>query len=139
MLGLSCQLEELWRHEDADTLESNVLWTALYAFPALVLPGPKPEELVAMALRGVAPEGHKWGTLPDAETADILGTVHRILDILRAYEPPGFAAALWRALLLAIYELVELLVVIEDHGNTDRCFELLDAAEAMADKFTGRA
>ena len=98
-----------------------------------------PEQLVALAVGGVAPEGHKWGPVFDAETADVLRTVHWVLDILRVYEPPGFASALRRAVLLAMYEMIELFVVIEDAGNTDRCFELLDTAEALADKFTGKA
>ena len=77
---------------------------------------------------------------PDGpQTADTLRTLGRIRGALRAFEPPGFAAALWRAALLAIYGMIELFVVVDDERGTDQCFALLDTAEAMADKFSGRA
>ncbi len=130
MLGLSDQLEELWSQDEDETLESDIVSTALYAFAALTMPGPAPGELVALAASG---------DLMDAETADTLCTLKKIRGILRAFEPPGFAAALWRAVLLATYDLLELLVLIDDERHTDLCFELLDTAEAMADKFAGQA
>ena len=130
MLGLADLLEELWDQEEGDTLESTVVWTALHAFPGLIMPGPKPQQLVDLAV---------GGDLMDAESADLLRSVHKILRILQDFEPPGFAAALWRAVLIAMYGMIELFVVVDDDGSTDRCFELLDAAEAMADKFAGRA
>ncbi len=74
-----------------------------------------------------------------AETADTLRTLARIRGTLQAFEPPGFAAALWRAVLLAVYGVIEMFVVIDDERNADRCFELLDTAEAMADRFAGKA
>ncbi len=130
MLGLAAMLEELWFQEEDGSLESDIVWTALYAFSALTVPGPSPEELVELAAAG---------DLMDAETADTLRTLKQIRNALRGFQPPGFAAALWRAVLLAIYDLIELFVVIDDERNLDRCFELLDTAEAMADRFSGKA
>ena len=130
MLELAELLEELWSRDGDETLEGDVVWTALYAFPALTVSGPAPEELVDLAV---------GGDLMDAETADTLRTLSKIRRVLRAFEPPGFAAALWRAVLLAIYGMIELFVVVDDERNTDRCFELLDTAEAMADRFSGKA
>ncbi len=130
MLVLSDQLEELWSQGEDETLESDILWTALYVVPALTVPGPTPEELVELVASG---------ELMDAETADTLRTLKKVRAILRAFDPPGFAAALWRAVLLAIYDLIEMFVLIGDERNTDRCFELLDTAEGMADRFSGTA
>ena len=130
MLGLADQLEDLWSQEEDETLESDILWTALHAFPALTISGPPPEELVELALTG---------SLMDQETIDTLRTVTRIRRTLRALEPPGFAAALWRSALLAIYGMIELFVLLDDDRGTDQCFALLDTAEAMADKFSGEA
>ncbi len=124
------ELEELWSQDEDETLESDIIWTALYAFPALTVSGPPPEEMVELTVEGA---------LIDAETADTLHTLKRIRNILRAFEPPGFAAALWRQMLLAIYAMIELFVLVDDERNTDRCFELLDTAEAMADRFSGAA
>lgn len=130
LLDLAELLGELWNDGEHDTLESEIIWTALYAFPALTVPGPAPVELVDLAASG---------RLMDGETADILRTVGKIRRLLRAFEPPGFAAALWRAALLAIYGMIELFVVVDDERGTHQCFELLDVAEAMADKFSGKA
>ncbi len=130
MIGLADQLADLWSQDEDETLESDIVWSALYAFPALTISGPAPEELVELAA---------GGHLMDAETAETLRTLRRICRALRAFEPPGFAAAMWRAVLLAIYELIELLVLIDDERVTDVCFELLDTAEAMADRFGGKA
>ncbi len=130
MLDLSNLLEELWSSDEDETLECDIVWTALYAFPALTMSGPAPDELVDLAA---------GGKLMDAETADTLRTLKQIRDTLRAFEPPGVAAALWRAVLIAIYGMIELFVLVDDERNTGRCFELLDTAEAMADKFSGKA
>ncbi len=130
MLALSDQLEELWGEDEVEALESDIVWMALYAVPALTTPGPTPEELVELAASG---------DLMDADTADTLRTLKKIRVILLAFEPPGFAAALWRAMLLAIFDVIELFVLIDDERNTARCFELLDTAEAMADRFSGKA
>ncbi len=139
MVGLTDLLEELW-HDDGDqTLESHVVWTALYSFPALTRTGPKPERLVDLAVGSVPLVGDSWKIAVDAETADTLDAVHTIIGMLRGFEPPGFAAALWRAVLLAIYDLIRFFVVLGDRRNTERCFELLDTAEALADQFSGRA
>ncbi len=139
MLCLADTLERLWEQDGDDTLESNIVWSAVYAFPALTVSGPEAEELVGLTTRGVPPEGDKWNIVIDAETADILESVERIRRALSAFDPPGFAAALWREVLLAIYGMIELFVVIADDRNTDRCFELLDTAEAMADRFAGKS
>ena len=130
MLDLAEQLEELWSCDEDGTLESDAVWTALYAFSALTAPGPEPEELVELAV---------GGELMDAETADTLRTLAKIRRMLQAFKPPGYAAALWRAVLLAIYGMIELFVVIDDERNADRCFQLLDTAEALADRFAGKA
>ncbi len=130
MLGLSGYLEELWSEDEDETLESDIVWTALYAFPALTVLGPAPDEMVEWTVEGV---------LMDVETAETLCTLKMIREILRDFEPPGFAAALWRQMLLAIYAMIELLVIVDDQRNIDRCFELLDTAEAMADRFSGVA
>lgn len=42
-------------------------------------------------------------------------------------------------MLLAIYRLIELLVIFGDEHATERCLELLEIAEVMADKLAGRA
>ncbi len=139
MIGLTDLLEEIWDEEGDETLESNVVWTALYSFPALTRPGPNPAQLVKLAVGGVSPEGDRWNMAMDAETADTLDAVQTIIRILRAFEPPGFTAALWRAVLLAIYDLIRFFVALDDRRNTELCLELLDAAEAMADQFSGRA
>ncbi len=130
MLGLCGDLEDLWSQDGDETLESDVVWTALYSFPALVLPGPRPEALVGLAL---------GGGLVDGEAADTLDTVTGIRRVLADFEPPGFAAALWRAALDAIYAMIEHFVVLDDQRGTDQCFALLDVAEALADKLTGRS
>ncbi len=59
--------------------------------------------------------------------------------VLKLFEPPCFAAALWRALLLAIYWLIEVLVVFGDEHATERCLELLETAEVLADTVARRA
>ncbi len=130
MLTLSDQLALLWSQDEDETLEGEVVWTALYAFPALVAPGPAPEELVELAA---------GGNLMDGETADTLRNLAVIRRTLKAFEPPGFAAALWRAVLLRIFGIIELFVLIDDEPITDRCFQLLDLAEYMADRFSGKA
>ncbi len=130
MLGSADLLEDLWDQDGDETLESNIVWSLLYAFPALTASGPAPEELVELAA---------GGGLMDAETADTLRTLGTIRRALRDFEPPGFAAALWRAVLLGIYGMIELFVLIDDERNADRCFQLLDTAEAMADRFSGKA
>lgn len=138
MVSFADQLEELWNEGEDETLDSDIVWTALYAFNALTLSGPTPEEWVGLATCD-GPEGSKWSLAVDAETAATLRTLKKIRQTLRAYQPPGFAAGLWRAVLLAIYGMIELFVLVDDERNTDRCFELLDAAEAMADRFAGKA
>ncbi len=130
MLGLLDLLEELLDDDDGGGLEGDAVWTALQAFPGLIAPGPSPTELVELAL---------GGHLIDAETADTLHTLGTIRRILRGFEPPGFAAAVWRAALLAIYQLIELFVVLGDERLTDQCLQLLDTAESMADAFAGRS
>ncbi len=130
MLDLADDLEDLWTAEDDEPLEADVLSAALYAFPGLVAPGPPPGDLVDLAL---------GGHLMDAEAADTLQTLATIRRLLRAFEPPGFAAALWRAALAAILQLVEVLVAFGDDRSLARCHDLLADAEAMADHFAGRA
>ena len=130
MLALTGQLEELWNQGEDDTLESDVIWTALYAFPALVAAGPVAGELVRQAAAG---------ELVDEESASILDTLKQVRAMLKAFEPAGYGAALWREVLLAIYALIELFVLVDDDLGTDRCFQLLDTAEAIADRFSGAA
>ncbi len=130
MLDFCDDLEDLWSQDADETLESEVLWTALYSFPALVLPGPRPQQLVDLMLRS---------EVTGAETADTLHTLGRIRRVLTAFEPGGFAGALWRAVLLAIYSLIEHFVVLDHRRGIEECFALLDAAEAITDKLTGRA
>ena len=60
MLGLADQLEELWSQGEDDTLDSDVVWTALYSFSDLRIPGTEPEKLVELAIGGVPPDGDKW-------------------------------------------------------------------------------
>ncbi len=136
MLNLADDLEELWTAEGDETgeplagepLESDVLAVALYAFPGLIAPGPPAGDLVDLAL---------GGHLVDAETADTLHALGTIRRRLQAFEPPGFAAALWLRALLAIFGLIEVLVVLGDERSIERCYHLLDDVEAMADKFAG--
>ena len=130
MLCLADDLDALWRDGEDDTLEAAIVWSALYAFPALTVPGPTPRELVE-----IAAAGH----LMDGETAETLTTLGKVRHTVTDFEPRGFAAALWREVLLAIYRLIELFVVIHDERNTARCFELLDTVESMADRFAGRS
>ncbi len=130
MLCLADLLEELWQDGAGETLESNVVWIALYAFPGLTVPGPPHEELVELA---------RAGRLMDGEAADTLSTLTTIRRTLRAFEPPGFAAALWRDALVAIFGLIEHFVLLDDFRGTQQCFELLDVAEGMADRFSGKA
>ncbi len=130
MLGLSDLLGELWDQDGDETLEGDIVSTVLYAFPALLTTGPDPAELVELAL---------GGQLLDAETADTLHTVGTIRRVLAGFEPPGLTAALWRAVLLAMYSLIELFVTFGDERSTEECFALLDAAEALADRFAGKA
>ena len=130
ILGLAERLEDLWSRDEDDTLESDVVSTALYAFPALTASGPAPERLIAMAASG---------RLIDVETAELLRTLTRVRRILSDHRPPGVVAALWRAILLAVYRLLELLVLIDDDRVLDRCFELLDTLEILADHFSGAA
>ncbi len=130
MLGLADQLADLWSQDEDETLESDILFTAVYAFSALTVAGPTPAELVELAAGSY---------MMDAETADILRTLKKVRTTLGAFDPPGFAAALMRSMLLAIFRLIELFVLVGDDRSTDRCFELLDVAEAMADRFSGAA
>ena len=123
MLQLASQLEALCEAGDDDTLERDVVWTALYSFPALVTPGPPPRQLVSLLLEG---------RLADEEATAILQTVTEIRRLLADFEPPGFTAAVWRATLLAIYGMIELFVLLDDDRGIDHCFELLDTAEAIA-------
>ena len=126
MMQLAARLESLWADGDDDTLEATVVWSALYAFPALIAPGPPPKELVGLAIEG---------RLGDEEMVSTLRTLTRIRRMLADFDPPGFAAALWRETLLALFAMVELFVVLDDERGLGHCFELLDTAEAMADKF----
>ena len=126
MLELAAQLEGLWEDGDEDTLEATVVWTALYSFPALISPGPRPRELVNLVIEG---------RLGDEEMVSTVRTLTKIRRALADFDPPGFAAALWRETLLALYAMVELFVVLDDDRGLSHCFELLDTAEAMADKF----
>ncbi len=129
MLDLADELAELWAGE-ASPLETDVVWTAVRAFPGLVAPGPTSGELVDLLL---------GGHLVDADTADTLNALGDVRSVLRAFEPPGFAAGLWRAALLAAYQLIEVFVVLGDERGTEQCFELLATAERMGDRFSGRA
>ncbi len=131
MLDLSDLLEELWQQDGDETLESDVVCTALYAFPALVATGPAPEEMVDLALAG--------GELVCAEAADTLHTLGTIRRVLAAHEPPGYTAALWRTVLLAMFSLIELFVVFGDEQSADECFALLDVAEGIADRLSGKS
>ncbi len=130
MLLLAADLENLWADDASSALETDVVWSALHAFPGLVGPGPPPGELVDLVL---------GGHLVDAETADTLDTLGDVRRMLKNFEPPGFATALWRAALLAIYQLIEVFVVLGDERGADQCFELLATAERMGDRFSGRA
>ncbi len=130
-VGLPLMLEQLWADDAAgNALESDVVWTAVHACPGLVAPGPTSGGLVDLLL---------GGHLVDAETADVLHTLGDLRRTLRAFEPPGFAAALWRAALLAVYQLIEVFVVLGDARGTDQCLELLATAERMGDHFSRRA
>ncbi len=129
MLGLADELEELESDTEA-ALESEIIWTALNAFPGLVEPGPPPAELVDLALGG-----HLIG----AEAADTLRTLAIVRRVLQDFEPPGFTATLFRAALLAIYQLIGVFVVFGDQRAIDQCLHLLDVAERMADRLAGRA
>jgi hypothetical protein len=128
MLGLADLLADLWKHDEGDSLESNVVATALYAFPALAAPGPTPEELVELAA---------GGRLMDAETADLLETLAGVRRLLLAHQPPGFAAALCRSVLLAVFGVIEVFALIDDEGSRDRCHALLDTVELLADRLSG--
>ena len=130
MLGLADLLEELWAEDGQGTLEADVIWTALQAFPGLVASGPPAEELAELAL---------GGRLLDGETADPLHTRGNIQSILEELETPGFAAAVWRTSLLAIFRLMPAFVVFGDGRGIELCRELLDTAERMADSLAGRA
>jgi hypothetical protein len=128
MLGLADLLEEVWRQDDDDheTLEGAILWSAAYAFPGLTRSGPPPEEWVELAAGGALM----------SDDVGLLRTLSRIRRILSAHRPPGLSAALFRAVLLAIYGLIRLFVLIDDPRGTDRCFDLIDTVEAMADRFS---
>ncbi|MCP3961160.1 MAG: hypothetical protein GY719_25215 [bacterium] len=123
MLALASQLEGLHEEGDADTLEAGVAWTALFSFPTLVAPGPRPGELVSLTLES---------RLVDEDAAATLQTLARIRKALTIFDPPGFTAALWRSTLLSIYGMVEHFILLDDDSGVDRCFELLDTAEEMA-------
>lgn len=123
MLGLADRLVDLHQQGDGDTLEAEIVWTALFSFPTLVVPGPKPEEMVSSL---------REGALADEETASTLSLLARLRGALTAFDPPGFTAALWRATLLSIYRLVELFVLLDDERGIESCFELLDTAEEIA-------
>ncbi len=129
MLGLADELEELGSEADS-ALEIDIIWTALHAFPGLVEPGPPPAELVDLTL---------GGHLINAETADTLHTLATVRRVLQGFEPPGFAATLFRAALLAIYQLIGVFVVFGDERAINQCLDLLDIAERMADRLTGQA
>ena len=122
------QLDDLWQHDEDDSLESGVVATALHAFPALAVAGPTPGELVELTT---------GGRLMSAETADLLDTLAGVRRLLLAYPPPGFAAALCRSVLLAVFGVIEIFALIDDEHSRDRCRELLDTAERLADKFSG--
>ncbi len=138
MLDLTEVLKELWFDDEAAELEGEVVLTALNAFPGLIAPGPSPARLVEMVLGHVPPAGDKRNLVIDAETADTLHTLRTVRGILQRLEPAGFAPALLRAVLLAIYRLIELVVLLGDEGAVDPCLELLDTAEAWADRLAGR-
>ena len=130
MLSLADDLEALWRDGEDDTLEAAIVWSALYAVPALTVSGPTPRELVE-----IATSGH----LMDAETAETLTILRRVRHVVTDLEPRGFAAALWREMLLAIFGTLELFALFDDDRDTARCFHLLDDSEALADRFSGAA
>ncbi len=128
MLGLADELEEM-ESDDGTALESEVVWAALHAFPILVAPGPSPSEMLEIVLAGHC---------SDAEAADTLHTLGSVRRALEAFEPPGFAAALLRAMLRAIYDLIGISVVFDDQRAINQCLNLLDTAEGMADRLAGR-
>ena len=130
MLCLADDLDALWRDGEDDTLEAAIVWSALYAFPALTVPGPTPRELVE-----IAAAGH----LMDGETAETLTTLGKVRHTVTDFEPRGFAAALWREMVLSIFATLELFVLLDDDRDTARCFTLLDDSEALADRFSGAA
>ncbi len=130
MLSFADELEELWIDDDGHTLEAEVVWSALHAFPALVAPGPPPGDLVELLFGGF---------LVDAETLDTLDTLAGVRRTLEGFEPPGFAAALWRATLLAVYRLIEVFSMLADRRAVEQCFDLLATAEAISDRLSGRA
>ncbi len=140
MLHLADDLEDLWTTEDdeplaeepraGEGLESDVVAIALYAFPGLITPGPPPGEIVELAL---------GGHLADAGSADTLQTLCTIRGLVQAFEPPGVTAALWRSALLAIFRLIEVFTVLGDQRSVEQCYDLFNTAEAMADRFAGKA
>ncbi len=130
MLRLGDLLEKLWRDEDDENLESNILATAIYAFEALTASGAAPDELLDLLLDG---------ELLDDETVDTLCTLKTLQRVLSDFRPPSFAAALTRAVLLAVFRLVGLFLLVGDPRGIDLCFDLLDTVEAMADRVSGRA
>ncbi len=125
MLALASQLEGLYQEGEGDTLEADIVWTALFSFPALVNPGPPPRQLVSLLLEG---------RLADEEAATLLQTLSRIRSMLVAFDPPGFTAALWQTTLLSIYSMIEVFVLLDDERGINHCFELLDIAEEIAGK-----
>ncbi len=122
MLQLAEQLEGIYEEDDDDTLDAAIVWTALYSFPALVTPGPTPQDLVSLVIQG---------KLTNEETLATLQTLRKIRHVLGVYQPTGFSAALWRSTLLAIYSMIELFIVLDDERGINLCFELLDTAESI--------
>ncbi len=91
-----------------------------------------------MLLTTVQAEGAKRTLATEEEAADTLHTLGTVRRVLQGLEPAGFAAALLRAALLAIFRLIELFVVQGNEGAVEQCLDLLATAETMADSLAGR-
>ncbi len=130
MLQLAEQLENLFQDGEHDTLDAAIGWSALFSFPALVAPGPEPQKLVSLMM-----DGH----LIDEETLATLQTLAKIRCLITAYKPSSFTGALWCTTLLAIYNMIEVFLVLDDNRGLDLCFELLDTAESIAGKIATAA
>ena len=128
MLGLADLLEEL-AEEDDEGLEAEVIRSALEAFPGLIAAGPSPEDLANRVL---------GGHLIDGEAAETLYTLGTIQSMLRAFEPASLTAALWRTMLLGIYQLTAAFVFFADTRGIEQCRELLSTAEKLAGSLAGR-
>ncbi len=127
MIGLADLLEELAEEGD-EGLEANVIRSALKAFPGLIAAGPAPEDLASWVL---------GGHLIDGEAADTLYTLGTIQSMLKVFEPASLTAALWRTMLLAIYQLAAAFVFFADNRGIAQCRELLDTAEELAGSLAG--